>query len=117
MKSEEMLKYTRTPDMEELYLMVKNEAPIYERWHWMAWRLAKRYVANGKLPFNTLAENFGSKIAKEMPKLMARYSFDNNAWLVVHHKEQKIVAWQWFYDQLMDCVAYIKFNQDKENQE
>ena len=108
MTSLEMLKYKRTEDMESLYLMLDNESSIYELWHDTAKRLAKRVLAGKDLDFEEVEQEYSRKIALSLPTLCIRHHKICGEWLNVSHEQQKIIAWQWFYDDIMETALFLK---------
>lgn len=108
MTSFEIVQYKRTDDMESLYLMLKNESSIYELWHDTATRLAKR-VLNGKdMNFDELAEEYGKKIAPSLERLCIRHHKICGEWLQVSDEQKRILAWQWFYNDIMETVLFLR---------
>lgn len=108
MTSFEIVQYKRTDDMESLYLMLKNESSIYELWHDTATRLAKR-VLNGKdMNFDELAEEYGKKIAPSLERLCIRHHKICGEWLQVSDEQKRILAWQWFYNDIMETALFLK---------
>lgn len=108
MTSLEMVRYKRTEDMENLYLMLDNERPIYNLWHDTAERLAKRVLAGKIMDYDELALEYGKKIATSLDCLNVRYHKITGDWLSVTEEEKEIIAWQWFYNDIMEAVLFYK---------
>lgn len=108
MTSLEMVCYNRTEDMENLYLMLNNERVIYDLWHDTAERLAKRTVAGKSMDYDELAREYGRKISTSLDSLCIRYHKICGEWLHVTDEEKEIIAWQWFYNDIMEAVLFTK---------
>ena len=112
MTSLEMVQYKLTDDMNSLYLMLKNESSIYELWHDTATRLAKRVINGKEMDFDELAQEYGKKITPSLERPCIRHHKICGAWLQVTDEQKRILAWQWFYNDIMETVLFLKQNKD-----
>lgn len=108
MTSLEMVQYNRTADMESLYLMLNNDSSIYELWHDTATRLAMAATKGKCLNYDELAKEYSRKIAYSLDRLCVRHHKICGDWLQVTDQQKEIVAWQWFYCDIMDSVLFTK---------
>ena len=108
MTSFEMVRYKRTDDMEILYQILSREKSIQELWDDTAMRLAKAVLAGKYMGFNTLADEYGKKIAVSFEILFVRYHKITGEWLKVTNEQKNIVAWQWFYTYIMETALLNK---------
>lgn len=108
MTSLEMVQYKRTDDMDSLYLMLGNEEPIYSLWHDTAVRLAKRVLNGKEMDYDELAEEYSKKIAPSLERLCIRHHKICGEWLQVTDEQKRVVAWQWFYNDIMEAVLFYK---------
>lgn len=108
MTSLEMVQYKLTDDMDSLYLMLKNESSIYELWHDTATRLARRVLNAKEMDFDELAQEYSKKIAPSLERLCIRHHKICGEWLQVTDEQKKILAWQWFYNDIMETVLFLK---------
>lgn len=111
MTSLEMVQYKRTEDMESLYLMLDNEEPIYSLWHDSAKRLAKRNLQGKNMDYDELAKEYGKKIAVSLDRLVVRHHKICGEWLQVSEEQKNILAWQWFYNDIMEATLFMKQNE------
>nr|DAP55796.1 MAG TPA: hypothetical protein [Caudoviricetes sp.] len=108
MTSLEMVQYKRTDDMNSLHLMLANESSIYELWHDTATRLARRVLAGKEMDYDELAEEYGKKIAPSLERLSIRHHKICGEWLKVTDEQKRILAWQWFYNDIMETVLFLR---------
>lgn len=108
MTSLEMVQYKLTDDMDSLYLMLKNEGSIYELWHDTATRLAKRVLNGKEMDFDELAQEYSKKIAPSLERLCIRHHKICGEWLQITDEQKRILAWQWFYNDIMETVLFLK---------
>ena len=108
MTSYEMVRYKRTYDMEILYHMLSIENSIQKLWGDTAMRLAKAVLAGKYMGFNTLADEYGKKIAVSFDTLIVRYHKITGEWLNITNEQKNIVAWQWFYTLIMETALLNK---------
>jgi hypothetical protein len=114
MTSLEMIQYRRTDDMESLYLMLDNEKTIYNLWHDTAERLARRLLSGKDVNYDELADEYGKKIALSLDRLCVRYHKICGEWLQLTEEQNIIVAWQWFYNDIIETALFYKQELKKE---
>ena len=96
----EMVQYKRTADMEELYLMLNNDSVAYNLWH----DAAEKYALN-------VAHVMIARIIQSCDRLINwRRKMITDA-LDITKEQKEIVAWQWFYNSMMDLYTYYKGRQ------
>lgn len=105
-----MVQSKRTWDMEQLFLMLKNDSKAYSLWHEKAETYARK-IANGEVVLmDNLAVVMVRNISQSLDRLLNWHRKVICEPLVVTQEEKDIVAWQWFYDDLMDTYEFIKNN-------
>lgn len=114
MTSLEMIQYKRTADMESLYLMLNKEEAIYNLWHDTAERLARRLLSGKDVNYDELADEYGKKIALSLDRLCVRYHKICGEWLQLTEEQNIIVAWQWFYNDIIETALFYKQELKKE---
>lgn len=108
MTSLEMIQYRRTDDMKSLYLMLDSEKAIYDLWHDTAERLARRLLTGKDVNYDELADEYGKKIAISLDRLCVRYHKICGEWLQLTDEQELIVAWQWFYNVIIETALFLK---------
>lgn len=108
MTSLEAVQYKRTTDMETMYQMLCKEQSITEAWHGFAEMIAKVVKAGVNVDFDERFRIYGSLIAYFLERLCIRHHKDYGEWLQVTDEEKEIVAWQWFYSDIMETVLFDK---------
>lgn len=114
MTSLEMIQYKRTADMESLYLMLNNEEAIYNLWHDTAERLARRLLSGKDVNYDELADEYGKKIVISLDRLCVRHHKICGEWLQLTDEQKLIVAWQWFYNDILETALFYKQELKKE---
>ncbi len=106
-----MVQYTRTADMEELYLMLNNDSVSNNLWHDAAEKYALKMVNGEAVMMENVAHVVIARIIQSCDRLIKwRRKLITDAMDIT--KEQKeIVAWQWFYNSMMDLYTYYKGRQ------
>lgn len=103
-----MIQYTRTADMEELYLMLNNDSVAYDLWHDFAEKYALK-MANGEdVMMEDVAHAMIPLITQSCDRLINWHRKMIAEALGITKEQKEIVAWQWFYNSMMDLYAYYK---------
>lgn len=111
MNVNEMVKYTRTVDMEELYLILNNDSVAYNLWHDSAEKYALKMVNGEAVMMENVAHVMIPRIAQFCDRLINwRRKIITDA-LDITKEQKEIVAWQWFYNSMMDSYTYYKGRQ------
>lgn len=111
MNVNEMVKYTRTVDMEELYLILNNDSVAYNLWHDSAEKYALKMVNGEAVMMENVAHVMIPRIAQSCDRLINwRRKIITDA-LEITKEQKEIVAWQWFYNSMMDSYTYYKGRQ------
>lgn len=111
MNVNEMVKYTRTVDMEELYLILNNDSVAYNLWHDSAEKYALKMVNGEAVMMENVAHVMIPRISQSCDRLINwRRKIITDA-LDITKEQKEIVAWQWFYNSMMDSYAYYKGRQ------
>lgn len=108
MTSLEAVRYKRTTDMETLFQMLCNEQSILEVWHDFAVMIAKVVKAGVGVDFDEKFRVYGRLIAYFLERLCNRHHKNCGEWLQVTDKEKEIIAWQWFYNDIMETMLFPK---------
>lgn len=111
MTSLEMVRYERTGDMERLYQMLDNERGVYNLYQDAVERLAKSVIAGKNMDYEELAKEYSEKISVQLQTLCIRHHKTHGEWLMVTIQECEIIAWQWFYNQIMEAVLFTEHEQ------
>lgn len=107
----EMVQYTRTADMEELYLMLNNDSVAYDLWHDYAEKYALKMVNGEAVMMENVAHVMIARIIQSCDRLINwRRKMITDA-LNITKEQKEIVAWQWFYNSIMDLCTYYKGRQ------
>ncbi len=107
----EMVQYTRTADMEELYLMLNNDSVAYDLWHDYAEKYALKMVNGEAVMMENVAHVMIARIIQSCDRLLnwRRKMITDD--LNITKEQKEIVAWQWFYNSMMDLYTYYKGRQ------
>ena len=103
-----MVQYTRTADMEELYLMLNNDSVAYDLWHDSAEKYALKMVNGEAVMMDNVAHAMIPLITQSCDRLINWRRKMIAESLNITKEQKEIVAWQWFYDSMMDLYAYNK---------
>lgn len=114
MTSLEMIQCKRTADMESLYLMLNNEEAIYNLCYDTADRLARRLLSGKDVNYDELADEYGKKIDISLDRLYVRRHKICGEWLQLTDEQKLIVAWQWFYNDIIETALFYKQELKKE---
>lgn len=107
----EMVQYTRTADMEELYLTLNNDSVAYDLWHDYAEKYAQKMLNGEAVMMENVAHVMISRITQSCDRLIKwRRKMITDA-LNITKEQKEIVAWQWFYNSMMDLYTYYKGRQ------
>ncbi len=110
MNANDMVLSKRTWDMEQLLLMLQNDSKAYSLWHDKAEAYARK-IANGEaVLMDNLALVMVRNITQSCDRLMDWHRKVICEPLTVTQEQKEIVAWQWFYNDLMDTYEFIKNN-------
>lgn len=104
----EMVQYTRTADMEELYLMLNNDSVAYDLWHDSAEKYALKMVNGEAVMMDNVAHAMIPLITQSCYRLINWRRKMIAESLNITKEQKEIIAWQWFYDSMMDLYAYYK---------
>lgn len=111
MNVNEMVQYKRTADMEELYLMLNFDADAYYLWHEIAEKYALKMVNGEAVMMENVAHVMIPSISQSCDRLINwRRKMITDA-LDITKEQKEIVAWQWFYNSIMDLYTYYKGRQ------
>lgn len=106
-----MVQYKRTADMEELYLMLNNDSVAYDLWHDAAEKYALKMVNGEAVMMENVAHVMIARIIQSCDRLINwRRKMITDA-LDITKEQKEIVAWQWFYNSMMDLYTYYKGRQ------
>ena len=107
----EMVQYTRTADMEELYLMLNNDSVAYDLWNDYAENYALKMVNGEAVMMENVAHVMIARIIQSCDRLLnwRRKMITDD--LNITKEQKEIVAWQWFYNSMMDLCTYYKGRQ------
>lgn len=108
MSVKDMVQYKRTFPMEQLYLMLNNDAKAYELWHDYAVKYAKKMLAGEAVLMENLAIVMLQKISQSCERLLNWHRKVISDPIVITQEEKDIVAWQWFYNDLMETYNFFK---------
>lgn len=107
----EMVQYTRTADMEELYLMLNNDSVAYDLRHDYAEKYAQKMLNGEAVMMENVAHVMIARITQSCDRLIKwRRKMITDA-LNITKEQKEIVAWQWFYNSMMDLYTYYKGRQ------
>lgn len=107
----EMVQYTRTADMEELYLMLNNDSVAYNLWHDAAEKYVLKMVNGEAVMMENVAHVMIARIIQSCNRLIKMSQKDDYDALDITKEQKEIVAWQWFYNSMMDLYTYYKGRQ------
>lgn len=107
----EMVQYTRTADMEEIYLMLNNDSVAYDLWHDYAEKYALKMVNGEAVMMENVAHVMIARIIQSCDRLLNWLRKMITDALNITKEQKEIVAWQWFYNSMMDSYTYYKGRQ------
>ena len=110
MSVKDMVQYKRTFPMEQLYLMLKNDSKAYDLWHEYAEKYAKKMLAGEAVLMENLAIVMLQKISQTCDRLINWHRKVICESLNLTKDEKDTVAWQWFYQDLMETYNFLKNN-------
>lgn len=110
MSVKDMVQYKRTFPMEQLYLMLNNDSKAYELWHEYAEKYAKKMFIGEAILMENLAIVMLQKISQSCDRLISWHRKVICEPLNLTKDEKDIVAWQWFYQDLMETYNFLKNN-------
>lgn len=107
----EMVQYKRTADMEELYLMLNNDSFAYDLWHDYAEKYALKMVNGEAVMMENVAHVMIARVIQSCDRLINWHRKMITDALNITKEQKEIVAWQWFYNSMMDSYTYYKGRQ------
>ena len=108
MQAKDMVQYKRTWSMEQLHLMLKNDSKAYELWHGKAVKYAKKMLAGEAVLMDNLAMVMIPIITHSCDRLINWYRRVICEPLSMTSEQKGIVAWQWFYNDMMETYDFYK---------
>lgn len=108
MDAKEMLCFKRTWQMEQLYLLLKNDSKVQKQYNGKIENYAKRMANGDNILIDNLARIMVSHLAKSCDRLICWYSHIITDPLNLTHEQKEIVSWQWFYNNLINTYNSIK---------
>lgn len=109
----EMVQYKRTADMEELYLMLNNDSVAYNLWHDYAEKYALKMVNGEAVMMENVAHVMIARITQSCDRLINWRRMMITDSLNITKEQKEIVAWQWFYNSMMNVYTFIKVGKSK----
>lgn len=107
----EMVQYKRTADMEELYLMLNNDSVAYDLWHDDVEKYALKMVNGEAVMMENVAHVMIARITQSCDRLINwRRKLITDS-LNITKEQKEIVAWQWFYNSMMNVWEFYKGRQ------
>lgn len=110
MQAKDMVQYKRTWPMEQLHLMLKNDAKTYELWHGKAEKYAKKILNGEAVMMDNLSVVMIPLISQSCDRLMNWHRKVICEPLDITNEQKGIVAWQWFYDDMIETYNFYKNN-------
>lgn len=104
----DIVKYKRTAEMEELYIMLVNDATAYRLWHSKAVNYAKAMHNGTAILMEQIASKMMPCITQSCVRLLNEYHKITGDFLNVTKEQIEIVSWQWFYNEIMESYNFIK---------
>lgn len=108
MNAKDMVQYKRTWPMEQLHLMLKNDSKAYELWHGKAAKYAKKMLAGEAVLMDNLATVMIPIITQSCDRLINWHRRVICEPLNMTSEQKGIVAWQWFYNDMMETYDFYK---------
>ena len=106
----DMVQYKRTPEMEELYIMLNNDATAYRLWHDEAVSYARKLLKGEVVYMENLALKMKACISQSCQRILNEHHKITGSFLNVTKEQIEIVSWRWFYDDMMEHYNFIKNN-------
>lgn len=106
-----MVQYKRTADMEELYLMLNNDSVAYNLWHDSAEKYALKMVNGEAVMMENVAHVMIARVTQSCDRLINWRRKMITDPLNITKEQKEIVAWQWFYNSMMDSYTFYKGRQ------
>lgn len=106
----DMVQYKRTPEMEELYIMLNNDATAYRLWHDEAVSYARKLLKGEVVYMENLALKMKACISQSCQRILNEHHKITGSFLNVTKEQIEIVSWQWFYNDMMEHYNFIKNN-------
>lgn len=107
----EMVQYKRTADMEELYLMLNNDSVAYDLWHDAAEKYTLKMVNDEAVMMENVAHVMIARVTQSCDRLINWRRKMITDPLNITKEQKEIVAWQWFYNSMMDSYTFYKGRQ------
>lgn len=88
--------------------MLKNDSKAYELWHSKAAKYAKKMLNGEAILMDNLAVAIIPTITQSCDRLLAWHKKVICEPLVMTNEQMGIVAWQWFYNDMMETYNFYK---------
>ena len=105
--SQEMVQYKNTDDMEELKLMLKNDSSAYKAWFPLAEKYAKKMAKGEPIMFDVIVSKHCTAVESSVWRLARNYKRLFGKYLEVSQEQRLVIAWQWFYNMIMESYEWI----------
>ena len=96
--------------MEQLHLMLMNDSKAYELWHGKAEKYAKKMLNGEAVMMDNLSVVMIPVISQSCDRLMNWHRKVIREPLDITNEQKGIVAWQWFYNDMMETYNFYKNN-------